>query len=252
MALAQPTEPGAAAAAMGGSYITQYGAIGSRHNVAGIAGTKQNELAVGARNNYLANNLNDFYAATSLVQKKGALGLDLAYFGLSTFQQTQIGVSYALPVAKNWLFGARIGYAYNAIPQENINRHFVAADFGVLGSIKKWRLGFALQNAAQSGWQGRVNEREPIVFRGGFGYHFTAKNCITAELHKSNQTDADVRLGLAYAPIDQLTIRLGISTLRPAVGFGLGLKLANFEVNLTATWHQQLGLSPLTDVGYAW
>ena len=249
---AQPTEPGAAAAALGGSFVTQTSAFSARHNVAGIAGLQQNTLAAGARNNYLANGLNDFYLLGTFKAGSGRLGLDLLYFGFDAWQQGEIGLSYARPIAAGWYMGARLSYAYNYIPQEQVNRHLVAADLGVLGKLGKWRVGAALQQFAQSSWQGRVKEQAPLVFRVGGGYFFTEQTAITTELYKASTAGADVRLGLQYAPAEALVIRIGFGTLRPSFGFGLGLNLAAFQINVAATWHQQLGLSPVTDVVYAW
>ena len=248
----QPTTPGAAAAALGGSYVTQQSAVSARHNVAGIAGLQQHTIAAGIRNNYLANDLNDFYLLSTFKAGSGRLGIDLLYYGFDAWQQGEVGLSYARPLAANWFLGARVSYAYNYIPQERVSRHLVAADLGLLGILGKWRVGASLQQFAQSQWRGRVQERAPIVFRVGGGYYFSPQTSISAELFKADNSGADIRLGLAYAPADALALRFGFSTLQPSVAFGVGLFFNQIQVNIAAAWHQQLGLSPVIDGVYAW
>ncbi len=250
--VAQPTAPGAEAAALGGSYVVQQSVFSIRHNVAGMGALEGNAIGAGLRNNYLATGLNDFYLMAAFKQGKGHIGADIYYYGIDAYQQGALAVSYARPVAQNWFAGVRICYAYNYIPQEAVNRQLVTADLGVLGRLGNWRVGASIQQFVQSQWQGRVEEHTPVVFRLGGGYFFTEQTFLSAELYKADNENADVRLGLSYAPADALVLRFGFGTLRPAVGFGLGLRIKHLQINLAATWHQQLGLSPLTDVVYAW
>jgi hypothetical protein len=249
---AQPAEPGAEAAALGGSYVVQHSVFSSRHNVAGLGAVERNAIGAGLRNNYLATNLNDFYLMAAFAQGKGRIGVDLYYFGIDAYQQGALALSYARPFATNWYAGVRISYAYNYIPQEEVNRQLLSADLGILGKLGNWRVGTSIQQFAQSQWQGRVDEHSPIIFRLGGGYFFTEQTCLTAELYKADNERADVRLGLCYAPAAALELRLGFGTLRPSFGFGLGIAFDQLQINLAATWHQQLGLSPLTDLVYAW
>jgi hypothetical protein len=249
---AQPVEPGAQAAALGGSYVSQTSIFSARHNVAGLAFLENNAVAAGARNNYLAGNLNDFYLLGAFRQNFGTIGFDFTYFGIDAYRQGGLGLNYARQLSQKWSVGVRLAYSYNSIPQESITRHLVTADAGILGKFERWRIGATVQQLAQSQWQGRVEEVEPIVLRLGGGYFFTPQTSLTAELFQALNAPADVRLGLEYAPADALVIRLGFGTARPSVGFGVGLNLKSLSINLAATWHQQLGLSPITDVVYAW
>ncbi len=249
---AQPTQPSAEAAALGGSFVTQHAVFSSRHNVAGLAFLEKNAIGAGMRNNYLANNLNDFYLLGAFKLGKGYLGFDVLNYGFDAYQQNEIGLSYATKIAANWSVGARLRYAHNSIPAESVSRFLVTGDVGILGKINSWRFGATVQNLLQSQWQGRVVEREPNILRIGGGYYFSGETAITAEFYKAENAPADVRFGFNYAPLPQLDLRFGFATLQPNVTFGLGILLSTFEINLAATWHQQLGLSPVTDAVYAW
>ena len=249
---AQPTAPSAEAAALGGAFATQSSVFSSRHNVAGLAFLEKNAVAAGLRNNYLANNLNDFYLLSAFKVGRGRLGIDFLYYGFEAYQQNEIGLSYALQLNENWSFGTRLHYANNQIPQESVSRYLISGDLGILGKNKNWRFGAAVQNIIQSKWQGRISEAEPTIFHVGAGYYFNENAALRAEFYKASNAAADLRLGVNYKVVEQLDIRFGFATLQPAVSFGLGIFVKNFQINLAATWHQQLGLSPVTDFVYEW
>ena len=249
---AQPSQPGAEATALGGSYVTQHSVFSSRHNVAGIAFLEKNALAVGLRNNYLASNLNDFYLLSAFNLGAGKLGVDFLNYGFEAYQQNEIGLSYALKLNSHWSFGSRLRYAHCAIPQESVNRYLLSADVGLLWKSNNWRYGATVQNILQSKWQGRIIETEPVVFRVGAGYYFNKEATVSAEFYKASNTAADFRFGVNYKIVEQLDIRFGFGTLQPNVSFGLGIFVKDFQINVAAAWHQQLGLSPVTDFVYAW
>ncbi len=249
---AQPVEPGAKAAALGGSFVTQQSVFSAKHNVAGLAFLTNNAVAFGLRNNYFVNHLNDFYFASAFAKGKNCIAIDALYFGFDAYQQVELGASYALALNKSWSVGARLRYAYNYIPPESVSRNLVSADLGILGKLNNWRIGFSLVNFAQSKWQGRVVESEPLLYKIGGGYYFTDQTAITSDFIKKSNAKADVRVGFNYNPAKNLDLRFGFSVQHPSVNFGLGLDLKQFQLNFAIAWHQQLGLSPVTDVVYAW
>ena len=250
--LAQPMAPGAEAAAVGSAFAMQTSVFSSRHNVAGLAFLEKNAIAAGLRNNYLASNLNDYYMLSVFKTGRGRLGVDFLNYGFEAYQQLELGLSYAIKMNADWSLGARLRYANNSIPQETITRHLLTGDIGILGKTKNWRYGATVQNIIQSKWQGRITEAEPTLFRIGAGYSFNDQAALRAEFCKASNAPADLRFGVNYMVADALDIRFGFATLQPAVSFGFGILLKDFQVNFAATWHQQLGLSPVSDFVYEW
>ncbi len=135
---------------------------------------------------------------------------------------------------------------------EDVSRYLISGDIGLQGSFDYWRIGLVIQHFAQTQWLGSTHERQPVIFRLGGGYYFTNKSAITGEAYKSSDAGMDFRFGLNYQPASILDLRIGLSTLRPSFCFGLGLLVKDIQINIAASWHQQLGLSPVTDVVYAW
>lgn len=245
---AQIPEPGAQAASLGGSYLSQKSILAAYHNVAGTLMRPGLNWAFGARNNYLAHNLNQYYAVVSLQKEKSALGADLMGYGFSAYQEMLLGLNYAQMLTKSWQAGVRLKYGYRQIADNSLYQHNVLADVGFLGVFKSWRVGASLQNFAQSGWLGGEKEYAAVILRIGGGYYFKEHTAISAEVHQSIHHKTDVRLGLSYAPADALRLRFGFATANPSVSFGCGFVVKNIEINLATSWHQQLGLSPVIDV----
>lgn len=246
----QHTEPGAEAAAMGGSYVAAESPLAVYHNVAASIFNKENNNTfwAGARNNYWVNELNDFYIGALFSRKKYALGFDLAYYGIEAYQRFDLGAAYATKINANWNLGARITYANDRISTENVSRHLVQAHAGILGKLGNWRVAAASRGFLQSGWMGRIEEHEPSILRIGGGYVFSQHTILSAEVYKIEFDKPDFRLGVSYAPIEGVKIMFGFATVRPSASFGLSFWHKNIQINVAAAWHQQLGLSPLTDV----
>ena len=253
MVYAQQVEPGAEAASLGGAFVTKASPFSSRHNMASLTRLEQSAIAAGIRNNYLINDLNDFYLHAVFRLKSGILSTDFSYYGFNAYQQGEFGLGYALNITQNWSIGVRLSSAYNYLSAENKTRYLISADVGLQGTFERWRTGISISRFAQTQWLGDLNKaREPIIFRAGGGYFFSNSSAITAELYKATNSTIDLRLGLNYKPTKNLDLRLGFSTLNPSVGFGLGINFKQITINVAASWHQQLGLSPATDVQYAW
>lgn len=250
LTLAQHTEPGAEAAAMGGSFISINHPMAIYHNVAGAAGLAESSIFywAGARSNYWVSGLNDYYIGSLFSGKNHAWGIDIAFFGIETYQRLDFSLSYATQINQNWSLGARLTYATDRITEENINRHLVRGQLGILGKLGNWRVAAASHGFLQSGWMSRVNEHEPVILRLGGGYVFGSNAVLSAEVYKAEFDDPDFRLGMSFIPEQNLKLMFGFSTSRPAVSMGIGLVYKNLTINLAAAWHQQLGLSPLTDV----
>lgn len=245
---AQTPEPGAQATALGGSFGCQQHILASYYNVAGTLTDAGTKWAFGARNNYLANNLNQYYGAVSWQKERYAIGTDIMGYGFSAYQEMVLGLNYAQKLSKNWRGGARLKYSYQQIADENMYRHNILADVGFLGIYKSWRVGASLQNFVQSGWMGGTKESTPIAIRVGGGYFVNKKTALTTDFYLCQNQKPDVRLGISYAPADALSLRFGFSSANPSVSFGCGIVVKNIEINLAASWHQQLGLSPVLDV----
>lgn len=246
----QHTEAGAEAAALGGSFVAVESPLAIYHNVAATIYGEENNRAfwAGARNNYLVSQLNDFYIGALFTRNKSAFGLDMAFFGIEAYQRIDISAAYATKLNANWNVGARITYANDRISAEGVNRHLVLAHAGILGKLGNWRVAAASRGFLQSGWMGRIQEHEPSVLRIGGGYVFSQHTILTAEVYKIEFDRPDFRIGLSYAPIEGLKIMFGFATVRPSATFGVSVWRKNIQINLAAAWHQQLGISPVTDV----
>lgn len=251
--VAQHVQPSAKAASLGGSFITQHSLFCSFHNVAGLAFTNENSLAIGTRNNYLINELTDFYALANFGKtKKYSLAADFFYYGFSAYQQFEFGANYSTKIAENYSIGVRLKYAVNAMPQEQLTRQLLTSSIGFLGQSNHWRYGATAINILQSQWQGATETVEPTGIAIGLGYFFNKETAVTIDYYKYQNLHADVRFGINYQPAKQLDLRVGFSTLQPTFTFGVGILLPQVTVNIAAAWHQQLGFSPVIDGVYAW
>jgi hypothetical protein len=95
-----------------------------------------------------------------------------------------------------------------------------------------------------------TTEYIPTIMRFGLNYSFSKKVFLAAEAQKDLDAPLVIRAGAEYKVIDQLAIRIGVSTNPTLNAFGFGLYLKNFVLDVAASWHQTLGFTPQLGMSY--
>jgi hypothetical protein len=88
------------------------------------------------------------------------------------------------------------------------------------------------------------SEKLPSVYTAGFGYDASEIFFFSLEIIKEEDQDVNINAGLQYKFIPQLLIRIGISSSTSSASFGIGLYLDNLRLDVAASYHPQLGISP--------
>ena len=67
---------------------------------------------------------------------------------------------------------------------------------------------------------------------------------MSAEIEKEEDRPLNINAGLQYRFLPQLLARAGVSTGTSTAWFGLGLMLHSIRIDITTSYHPQLGISP--------
>ncbi|MEI2738612.1 MAG: hypothetical protein V9F01_07495 [Chitinophagaceae bacterium] len=78
----------------------------------------------------------------------------------------------------------------------------------------------------------------------GIGYDASEKFIVSAEIQKEEDQPVNVNAGLQYKFIPQLLVRAGMSSATSAAWLGLGLTIKSFRLDVTTSYHPQLGITP--------
>ncbi|MEI9911792.1 MAG: hypothetical protein WDO71_20355 [Bacteroidota bacterium] len=76
------------------------------------------------------------------------------------------------------------------------------------------------------------------------GYEASEKFFFNIEIIKEEDQPVNVNAGIQYKFIPQLLVRAGMSTSTSSAWIGLGLFLKSFRIDVTTSYHPQLGITP--------
>ncbi|MES2850756.1 MAG: hypothetical protein V4685_16980, partial [Bacteroidota bacterium] len=90
----------------------------------------------------------------------------------------------------------------------------------------------------------KTDEKLTSAYKVGLGYDASEKFFISAELVKEEDFPVNMNAGFQYQFAKQFFARGGISSANSVAYGGLGLSWSNLRLDISASYHQQLGVSP--------
>jgi hypothetical protein len=78
----------------------------------------------------------------------------------------------------------------------------------------------------------------------GLGYDASEKFFVSMEIEKEEDQSVNVNAGMQYKFLPQLLARMGMSTATSTAWFGLGLTIKTIRIDVTTSYHPQLGVTP--------
>ncbi len=233
------------------SSYTGLGAYSSSHadafsfiiNPAALANAK-NGAGVYSERRFLLNAFSQYTAVAGFETNSGSFGLQADYFGYSNFNESQLSLSYALPLGSKIDAGVKFNYYNLRIPAYQSSSAFYFEAGMLMHLSEKLHAGFSVYNPVGGNLNKSKNEKIAFLYRGGLGYEVSDKFFLSAEIIKEENKNVGVNAAFQYSLVKQLLVRAGINTVTAQPFAGIGLKFGQFRVDVAAAYHQQLGLSP--------
>ena len=223
--------------ALGGTGLAREGGGAVWTNPAGLAYTTRPTGRATVEQRFGLRELQTASLAGSL---PNGMGVRLAHFGYSGFTTTTVDGLYARSLSGRLAVGIVLGVHLIEPPQQESIRG-LRTGLGAQYQLDQYlRVGVVWQSD-------RVNAGQSSL---GAGLSYRASELIdlSAELHYATGMVSS-RFGLAYTPVEAVALRLGLNTASNELSGGVGYRLAErWEAAITATYHQQLGLSPLAGI----
>jgi len=88
------------------------------------------------------------------------------------------------------------------------------------------------------------NEKLSSAYTFGMGYDASERFFVSAEIIKEEEKPVNVNTGFQYNFMKQFFVRAGIATETTNSYAGAGLKWKHFRLDLTGSYHPQLGFTP--------
>ncbi len=213
-------------------------------NQASLAQIKNAPVGIYSERRFLLSELNYYGTAFALPTRSGNFGINAGYFGFSDYNESQIGLAYARKLGSKLDLGVQ--FDYNSIRMAGYG-NAVAVNFQI-GAImhlsEKLHTGIHVFNPLGGKFGKDLQEKLASAYKAGMGYEASDKFFVSAEIQKVESLPVNVLAGMQYKFLPQLMARVGINTETSVAYMGLGLQLKSFRLDVTASRHPQLGISP--------
>lgn len=245
---------GARSAAMGNAAVTITDMWAAFQNQAGLAHAKDVQIGVYNQLRYGQKELmhNAFVVAVP-VKDIGTFALSASYFGYSVYNEQKIGIAYARSFGKTVSAAMQLNYNGIALNDNYYgNNSTLTFEAGMrIELTPQLVLGVHAYNPTRSKLSSYNNERIPTTLKLGLAYLFNDKVQVAAEVEKTADVKPIFKTGVEYQFVKNMFLRAGFSTNQNHGYFGIGMQLKQLQINFAASFHQTLGFTPHTDLGYA-
>ena len=185
-----------------------------------------------------------YQAALALPFASGAFGLSGRYFGNNQLNEAGVGLAYGRRLGKQLSIGAQFHYHSVAVARYG-RATAVSVDLGALWQAgKQVQLGVHSRNPTQAALYTDVDEPLPAVHTLGIGYDVSEQLFLAGEVEKKRAEPLAVNAGLQYRFHQQLWARIGFRSATGVYYLGVGAGLKNIKVDVVASVHPQLGITP--------
>lgn len=226
------------------SYSTQHQDVFSYlNNQAALAQIKNVTTGVYGERKFLLSATSLYTAAVALPTKDGNFGINVKYSGFKNFNENQIGLAYARSLGKKVDVGIQFNYygylvpAYNSANTINVE---VGAIFHLSGQLN---MGMHVYNPI-GGRFSNTNEKLTTAYTIGLGYDVSDNFFVGTEIVKEENFPINVNTGIQYRFLKQFFARAGIASATSTGYGGFGVSWNNLRLDITGSYHPQLGLSP--------
>ena len=213
-------------------------------NQAALAQMKVPAFGVYGERRFLLTPVNMYTALFALPTNKGNFAFQADYFGYKNYNESQLGIAYARNVGSKLDLGIKFNYYSFRIPGYE-GSSAVNFEIGAIAHLTdKLNAGIHFYNPVGGTLSKTVNEKLSSIYKFGIGYEASDQFLISAEIVKQEDWPVNVNAGVQYNFEKQFFARFGIATETASPNAGAGVSWSNFRVDISASYHPQLGISP--------
>ena len=212
-------------------------------NQAALAGLQQAGGGIYTEKRFLLKELSVYNLAIAVPTKLGGIGFAAKYFGYTDYNETSFGIGYGKNLGKVDI-GVQFNYNMMRIAGYG-NDGVINFELGTIWHVTdKFHTGIHVFNPVGGKFGKSGDEKLAAVYKAGFGYEVSEKVFLNAEVIKEEDKPVNIQAGLQYNFAKKFFVRTGISTEAVFYYLGAGLSWKNMRVDLNASYHPQLGITP--------
>ena len=237
---------GARSAAIGNASVTLADFWSVHNNQAGMASYKKIAVGVYYENRFLVKETGLKCLSVIIpVKKAGVFGLNVSNFGYNLYNESKVGLAYAMAFGERFSAGVQLDYIYTHIGENYGNKGLVTFEVGLRTKIiKNLVIAAHVFNPANFRLAAHNRERIPLIYKIGLSYSFTDKAIVATEVEKDMNFKPVFKVGFEYKVVKPVYLRIGFNTNPTLISFGAGFEFHKFKLDISASRHPALGFSP--------
>ena len=214
------------------------------NNQASLAQMKNASAGVYGERRFMLDELSLYQLAIAVPTNSGNFGIKAGYFGFSDYNESQMGLAYARKLGSKMDVGVQ--FNYNGIQVSGYgNSSAINFEIGMIFHLTdKLNAGIHAYNPVGGKYGKNSEEKLASIYTVGLGYEASDKFFVSAEIEKEENQPVNINAGMQYKFLPQLMARAGIATNTSNVYAGVGLFLRTFRLDVVASYHPQLGITP--------
>lgn len=227
-----------------GAYSTQQNDVFSfTNNQASLAQYHNAAAGVYGERRFMLTETSVYTAAVAIPSSLGNFGVSAKYMGYKNFNESQFGLAYGRSLGKKVDIGVQFNYYGYRVPAYNSD-NTVNFEIGALVHLTdKLNAGVHVYNPV-GGKFSKTDEKLTSAYKFGLGYDASEKFFVSAELVKQEDFPVNMNAGFQYQFAKQFFARGGISSANTVGYAGVGLAWNNLRLDISGSYHPQLGISP--------
>ena len=229
---------------LGAYSINHIDAFSFTSNQAALAQPKSTAIGVYGERRFLLAETNMYSAVGVLPTKQGNFGFQADYFGFKNYNESQLGIAYARSLGSKLDIGVKFNYYSYRIPGYQ-NSSAVNFEIGAIAHLtEQLHAGIHFYNPVGGTLSKTNNEKLGSIYKFGLGYEPSENFLVSIEIVKQENLPVNVNAGVQYNFAKQFFARAGIASENESPYGGAGISWSNIRVDLSASYHPQLGFSP--------
>ena len=219
------------------------------NNQAGLASLNKPSVVAGLAHRVWWADVNLAGFGLAIPTASGTFGLSVQSFGFSDFHQQKIGVAYSRKLWQAFRLSGQIDYIHLAIPEYGNAGRF-SFEIGMQADLSdKLLVGTHLTNPYQEEFVD--GEKLMTIFKVGFLYKPSKIVAVGMELGKDIDFPMQLKCGVEYSAITNLTFRVGYSSDPSNFHFGAGFIInEKLMIDVGNQYDLSLGLATSVSFGY--
>ena len=213
-------------------------------NQAALAQVQHAGIGVFGERRFLLAETSSYAFAAVFRTKLGNIGLQGNYAGFKNFNENKIGLAYARSLGPKVDVGVQFNYYSYRIPAYP-GASSMNFEAGVLLHFnEKLHGGVHVYNPVGGKLGKTGNEKLAALYNIGLGYDASSIFFVSAEVIKEEGKPVNCIGGMEYRFAGKFFARLGMISESTALFAGAGLAWNNLRLDVSASYHPQLGFSP--------